>query len=136
MNSWWVPALACFLLWGVSRFFPKLAVNHIDPNSALTAEIAGELLVVLVVLANVGFRTTFDLKGTSYALLAGIFGGLGVYAYLLGAQRGNVSQLVAVSALYPVVTVLLGLFLLGEAVTTKQIVGMVFAFLAILLVAT
>ena len=136
MNSWVLPALGCFMMWGLSRFFPKVATQYIDPRSAFFFEVTGEALVALAILASIGFKPSWHVKGVGFALVAGLFGGLGVYFYLLGAQRGNVSQLVVVSAMYPVITVLLGLFLLGETVTVKQAIGMVFALIAIVLVVT
>jgi transporter family protein len=136
MSAWVWAGLACCAMWGLSRFFPKLATQHIDPQSAFAFEVAGEAIIAVAILAGAGFRPNLQLRGVSYALLAGVFGGLGVYAYLLGAQRGHVSQLVIVSALYPVITVLLGVLVLGEPFSARQLAGLVLALAAILLVAT
>lgn len=135
MNTWLLPALGCLAFWGLSRFFPKLATQHIDAKSALIFEATGEFMVAIGVLVLIGFKPSFDLKGTSFAFTAGLLGALGVYCYLLAAQRGNVTQLVAVSALYPVITVLLGFFVLGETVSIRQGVGMCLSLIAIVLVA-
>ena len=135
-KTWLLPALACMVAWGISRFFPKLATNHIDPKSAFFYEVCGEVLVVLCLFLSLGFKPTFELRGSSFALLAGIFGGLGVYWYLLAAQRGTVSQLVSVTAMYPVLTVLLGVFLLNEPITGKQMAGLGMAVGAVILVAS
>ncbi|MFT5064159.1 MAG: transporter family protein [Gammaproteobacteria bacterium] len=136
-QSWLFPALLCVAAWGVSRLFPKLATNHIDPKSALTFEVIGEVLVVIFILGSAGFgKLMFDLKGTSYAVLAGLFGGAGVYWYLVAADRGNVSQLVGVTALYPVITVILGVLVLNEPLTAKQIIGVGLAVVAVYLVSS
>ena len=136
-SSWLVPALLCMAAWGVSRLFPKLATNHIDPKSALTFEVLGEVLVVAFILTSAGFsKLVFDAKGTSFALLAGIFGGAGVYWYLIAADRGNVSQLVGVTALYPVITVVLGVLVLNEPLTVKQMLGVGLAVVAVYLVSS
>lgn len=128
--------MACLAFWGVSRFFPKLATHHLDAKSALVFEIAGELVVAIAVLASLGFKPSFDLRGASYAMTGGMLGAMGVYAYLVAAQRGQVSQLVVLTALYPVITVILGVLVLGESMNFKQGLGMVLGLLAILLVAT
>lgn len=135
-SSWLIPALLCMAAWGLSRFFPKLATNHLDPKSAFMYEVMGEVLVAIAILIAVGFRPAFQLKGASFALMAGITGGLGVYWYLQAAQRGNVSQLVGITALYPVITVILGVFLLNEPLTAKQVAGVALAVLAVILVST
>lgn len=123
--------------WGVSRLFPKLATNHIDPKSALFFEVLGEVIAVAVILLALGAsRPELHLKGSSYALLAGLFGAAGVYWYLVAADRGNVSQLVGVTALYPVITVLLGVLVLNEPLTAKQIAGVVLAVVAVVLVSS
>lgn len=136
MNTWILPAVLCMAAWGFSRLFPKMATNSLDPKSAMIYEVMGEMLVAFFVLASLGFRPAFDLKGSGYAMLAGILGAIGVYFYLVAADRGNVSQLVAVTALYPVITVLLGVFVLNETVSLKEGIGMVLALIAILLVVT
>lgn len=136
-QSWLIPALLCMAAWGVSRLFPKLATNHIDPKSALAYEVLGEVIAVLLILATLGFvKPMFDFKGSSFAVLAGLFGGAGVYWYLLAADRGNVSQLVGVTALYPVITVLLGVLVLNEPLTAKQIAGVGLAVTAVWLVSS
>lgn len=123
--------------WGVSRLFPKLATNHIDPKSALAFEVLGEVIAVLVILAALGFsKPMFHIKGSSYAILAGLFGGAGVYWYLLAADRGNVSQLVGITALYPVITVMLGVLVLNEPLTAKQVAGVGLAVLAVWMVSS
>lgn len=88
------------------------------------------------ILLLVGFKPAFNVKGGGFALLAGMFGALGVYAYLLAADRGNVSQLVGITALYPVITVLLGVLVLNEPLTVKQMLGVGLAVLAIYLVSS
>ena len=99
-------------------------------------EIVGEVIVAGAILLLVGFKPVFNLKGGGFALLAGMFGALGVYAYLLAADRGNVSQLVGITALYPVITVLLGVLVLNEPLTMKQIVGVGLAVVAVYLVSS
>lgn len=134
--SWLLPALLCMAAWGVSRFFPKLATNHLDPKSAFMYEVMGEVLVAAALLLAMGFKPVFNVKGFSFAMMAGVLGGLGVYWFLLAAQRGNVSQLVGVTALYPIITVILGVFLLNEPLTAKQMAGVALAVVAVILVST
>ena len=119
------------LAWGLSRVFPKLATNHIDAKSAFFFEVSGEVLVAIIVLGAVGFRPTLHVKGSSFAMAAGILGALGVYWYLLAAERGNVSQVVMVTALYPVITVGLGFLVLGETISLREGLGMLLALVAI-----
>lgn len=136
-QSWLIPALLCMAAWGVSRLFPKLATNHIDPKSALAFEVIGEVIAVVVILTALGFtKPVFHMKGASFAVLAGLFGGMGVYWYLVAADRGNVSQLVGITALYPVITVLLGVLVLNEPLTAKQVSGVALAVLAVYLVSS
>lgn len=135
-NYWLLPAVGCLIAWGISRFFPKLATNHIDPKSAFIYEVSGEMLVAFAMLAYLGFRPAFDIKGSGFAIAAGIFGAVGVYLFLLAAQRGNVSQIVTVTAFYPIITVALGFFLLDEPLTIKQMVGIALAMVAVVLVST
>lgn len=135
-THWLIPAIICLIAWGFSRFFPKLATNHIDARSAFIYEVSGELVIFVAMLAYLGFRPAFEFKGAGFAFLAGITGAIGVFMYLVAAERGNASQLVTVSALYPIITVLLGVFLLNEPLTAKQVVGIIMALFAVVLVAS
>ena len=77
MGSWLAFALIALFLYGFWGFLPKIAVTHICPKSALVYEVAGGLLIGLIVLAWTGFRPEYNIKGVSAAFFTGVTGILG-----------------------------------------------------------
>lgn len=133
MENWLIHAFAALVIYGLWGFFPKLAVTYINPASALIYEVAGAMLVGLACLLWVGFQPESHPKGILFAVLTGVTGMLGTLFFFAAASRGKISVVVSMTALYPLITILLAMFFLHEPVTAKQILGMLFAVAAILL---
>jgi transporter family protein len=132
-HNWFVSALLALIIYGFWGFFPKLAVSYISPQSALVYQVAGGMLVGALALFLVGFRPESHPLGVLFAILTGITGVLGTLFYYAAASRGNISIVVSMTALYPLITICLAFFILHEPLTFKQIIGMVFATVAIIL---
>jgi transporter family protein len=136
MSSWLpaaIGAMFCFGLWG---FFPKLAVLYLDPRSALVYQTMGGLLVGLVVLASLKFAPDYHPRGVLFAVLTGLAGVAGTLCFMAAAARGRISLVVSLTALYPLITIVLAALFLKEPLTLKHLAGMVCAVLAILLLST
>ena len=129
---WTLLAMVTFGAWG---FFPKLAVIYITPQSALIYQVIGGLLVGIVGLAMIKFKPETHPLGIIYALLTGITGVLGTLFYYAAASKGQISIVVSLTALYPLITILLAVIFLHETLVLKQIIGLCFAVAAILLLA-
>lgn len=158
---WIVYCLLCLTMWGLWGFFPKLAQQHflkVEPDKSLVGlnaavyQVVGSAalflpiaLIAVTVKAFVpGFFSRFDLanprllwevRGVQYAMLAGITAALGGIFYQFAIGGKNVSIVVVITALYPLVTILLGWRLLGEHIQTRQWIGIVLALIAMALVA-
>lgn len=135
VENWFVFALIALVLWGFWGFFPKLATNYINPKSVLIYEVAGVLIVGLIVLYTMGFKPETNAKGVLFGVLTGIAGLVGTLFFLFAISRGKASVVVTMTALYPLITIFLSFFVLNESITVKQGVGMVFALLAVVLLA-
>lgn len=158
---WMLFCLLCLVLWGLWGFFPKLAVRQLgevaanDVSASISAAVyqgAGSFLLLLPV-AIVGLalmkyypnalatfklpevRLVWETKGATYAALAGITVSIGGLLYVLAASTANVSVVVTITALYPIVTILLGWQVLHEQILPRQWVGIVLALIAMALVA-
>ena len=136
MDNWLFTALLALLIYGFWGFFPKLAVTYINPQSALIFEVAGALLVGLIALGFSNFQPQTHLKGVLFAMLTGIAGMTGTFFFFAAASRGRISIVVSLTALYPLITILLAAVFLREPVTAKQGLGMLFALLAIALLSS
>lgn len=136
MTHWLPAALMALLSFGLWGFFTKLAILHIDSKSALVFQTAGVLVVGMIVLAMLNFKPATDIKGLTYGLLTGLAYGIGCLFYFIAADKGKIMTVVTLTALYPLVTIVLSYLLLQEAVTLKQCLGIVFALIAIFLMST
>lgn len=133
MQAWFIFAIAAVLLWGVWGLFAKLSANYLSPSSVMVFSGIGSVLVTIGVLAFLNFRPGLDTKGIGLALVAGVLGTLATLLFLYAISRGKASVVVPMTALYPLVTIVLSLLILREPVTLKQGLGIGFALVALLL---
>ena len=133
MNNWLAPAVTALIIYGFWGFFPKLAVTYINPLSALIYQIAGAIAVGILGLFLLGFQPETHPKGILFAVLTGIAGMLGTLFYFTAASRGKISVVVSMTALYPLITIVLAAVFLREPISLTQIFGMIFAVIAIIL---
>jgi transporter family protein len=133
MNSWFLWTILAMITFGAWGFFPKLAVSYINPQSALIYQVIGGLLVGIITLAMVNFKPEMHPMGILYGLLTGITGVLGTLFYYFAASKGQIAIVVSLTALYPLITILLAIIFLNETLVLKQYVGLGFALAAIVL---
>jgi transporter family protein len=58
---------------------------------------------------------------------------LGTLFFFAAASRGKISVVVSMTALYPLITIMLAAIFLREPITAKQVMGMLCAVAAIML---
>jgi transporter family protein len=130
-----VYALTAFLLWGVWGLLGKLASRTLGHRQLVFASLAGYLLVFIVVAARGWGKGVFSggNPGLWLALATGLCSGVAYLFFYLAIARGEASRIVTITALYPVVTVLLAFLVLGEAVSLRKIAGLLFAIAGLVL---
>ncbi len=131
MTQWLPAALLALISFGLWGLFTKLAIVYIDSKSALVFQTVGVVLVGLVTMSMLNFKPATDIKGLSFGLLTGIAYGVGCLFYFIAADKGKIITVVTLTALYPLVTIILSYFLFREAVSFKQWIGIFFALAAI-----
>ncbi|MGQ0658507.1 MAG: EamA family transporter [Chromatiales bacterium] len=136
MANWLAPALLSALFYGLWSFFPKITLKYVGVYSAIIYEVAGALIVGVIVLSAGNHKLDVDARGMLFGGLAGFCALAGGFSYLIAAERGNIALVATVSALYPIVTLLLAALLLGEVVTLRQGIGIALALVAIYLVSS
>ena len=136
MRAWLLPTLLTLITWGLWAFLPKLAAQHIDPQSSIIYQVLGGLLVGVVVLVSLKFQVQYNTPGFTLSLAIGILGFFGAFMYLIAVSRGPISLVAPITALYPMLTILLGLIVLGETITAKQAVGIGLSLVAIYLISS
>jgi len=136
MGNWFIFGLLTLLLWGVWGFLPKLATRYIDPLSVLVFQTVGSILVTIVILATIGFKPELHTKGVILAIVTGITGTLGAVCFLYSITKGKASVVVTMTALYPIITIMLSFLILKESITIKQGIAIILALTAMVLFAS
>lgn len=135
MKPWLPPTLGAFVLWGLWSFIPKITTRYITPKSAILFEVVGGIAVAAVVLISIKFRPDIHPVGVALALSTGILGFSGALLFLYAASKGPISLVTVLSALYPVITLLLSTTILKEAVSMKQWLGIALGLVSMILIA-
>ena len=133
----WLPAtLGTFVAWGFWGFLPKLTTGYIGPRSAIVFEVFGGILVGIGALYSLGFRPELVPKGIALGTTTGVLGFLGGLGFLYAVSKGPVTPVVALTGLYPALSIILALLILHEPIALKQGIGIVLALIAMFLIAT
>jgi len=136
---WLFWSLVTIVLWGTWGLVSKIASDGVDAymNQLLfTVGIAPLLIFVSwkVRKGVAGENREGRNRGIFWAFLTGILGGAGNMAYFEAMVKGGKASVVTpVTALFPMVTVLLALIFLKERLGRLQWIGLGLAFVAIYL---
>jgi len=135
MRAWIFPATATIIFWGLFGFIPKITTRYIGPTSAIVYGAFAGVPVALIIIAIMRFQLDTEPRGVILAGITGVLGMLGALGYLVAVSRGPVSLISPITALYPVITILLAMVFLGETLVLRQWVGIGMALAAVLLIA-
>ena len=136
MKQWLLPTFGAFVLWGLWSFIPKITTKYISPKSAILFEVLGGMLIAIIVLFSLKFKPDIHPKGVLLAITTGILGFAGALCFLYAASKGPISLIAVLSALYPVIAIVLAMIFLNESISIKQGLGIVLGLGAMILVTT
>lgn len=136
MKQWLLPTFGAFVLWGLWSFIPKITTKYISPKSAILFEVLGGMLIAIIVLFSLKFKPDIHPKGVLLAITTGILGFAGALCFLYAASKGPISLIALLSALYPVIAIVLAMIFLNESISIKQGLGIVLGLGAMILIAT
>jgi len=139
LPRWLLWSLATIVLWGTWGLVSKVASAGVDAYSNQLLYTAGILPLLSFVAWTVhrskaGEKSERLAAGVFWAFLTGILGGVGNIAFFEALVKGGKASVVApVTALFPMVTVVLALVFLKERLGRVQWMGLGLAFVAIYL---
>ena len=127
MDIWVFYACVATLCWGVVGLLQKLGANRISSRSLLIWLVVG-FAAMLPLLWRDGAITGLGWRVSLIGLLGGAANGLGSWALFEALERGaKASVAVPLTALYPLVTIVLARIFLAETLTFRQWVGIALA---------
>jgi len=120
-------ALITALCWGVAPLLEKVVLERVEPLIVVFFRCILLLSILFVFLFwkgklySLGQVDSFSLF---YIVLGGIFSAvIGQITYFYALQNGEASQVIPLVCIYPLITVLLAAFFLGEQFTLAKVVG-------------
>jgi transporter family protein len=121
--------IATVLCWGLTPIIEKIGLTKVSPIVGVTIRsitITVILVVVTILTGDIKDIINTDVKSISLFSLSGILAGLlGMWTYYQILKIGATSKIVPLAATYPLVTAMLSILILGEAVTLPRIIGTV-----------
>ncbi len=130
METWILLAIATLVIWGFWGFFSKLAVKHLKPRHALIYEIIGEGVIAIIVYLLLRPSLPESLKYSSVGVIAGAAMITGMLTFFYALKKWKSSVVVPLTALYPVVAIILGVIILKESASITQGIGILVALTA------
>ena len=126
------------LLWGTTPLFEKIGLRDVEPLTGIlirSAAITVILLVVYIFSGRIHELTKVSLKNYTLFTASGVMAGLvGMWTYFYLLKSGMTSKIVPIAASYPLITAILSIAILGEAMTLQRIIGIIMTIAGIILV--
>jgi transporter family protein len=131
----WFSALV-LITWGIVGLLQKLSTNEISAESALIWLVAGFILLTPVFYPGKALFS-YSSRSLTYILVSAALNAIGAWALLAAMKNGGKASIVVpLTALYPLVVVLTAPIILHESINVLQVLGVICALVAVLLLST
>jgi bacterial/archaeal transporter family protein len=124
----WLYILACIAAWGAAAVLMKVTATHVGPFTSVVGNALGSAVIAMTILPRAQLSLTWPFAA---AVIVGILFPLGNFCFYRLTQTGDVSRFAPVTALYVIVPIICGVWLLGETLTGRKIAGVALALAAL-----
>jgi transporter family protein len=129
--GWLGYSLLALGLWGVWGFLSKVAARQLPPQAVYLLAVCGHAAVISYLWIGGGTAIPRQPGGVAAALGAGLFMAGGLLFFFKGLAEGEAAVVVPLTALYPLVTVILSWAVLQESLTPRHLAGVALAMTAV-----
>ncbi|MCX5749706.1 MAG: EamA family transporter [Candidatus Saganbacteria bacterium] len=134
MSSFWLAIMAA-VIWGFVPLLEKIGLGKIEPLVGLFYRSCGVLigLVILVLffLKPAEIRSV-DLRSALLVMTGGFLASfVATILFYHALKWGEMSRIVPISGSYPLITFVLGIFLLGESFSLLKLLGVILAVIGV-----
>lgn len=129
-------ALLGMVSWGLWAVFAEFATRELAPEVAMIVSYLTGVGIAAVYLFSKGVSPQPSTAGIGYALVGGLFSGVGAVSYYAALRSGTAAVATTITALYFVVAAIIGIVFLGESVGTRDLAGIALAVGAVVLIAS
>lgn len=131
--GWLGLTIAAILLWGLYGIAFKRASDHLSAVAGQLLSTVGLLLPALFLIGSVA-RERRSVAGLFIGFVSGLCGALGNFALLVALREsGKAAIIFPLTALYPLITVVIAVLFMRERARRVQVIGIVLAIIAVLL---
>lgn len=135
MHNWFLLTMVSLALFGLTGVTQKLSTNHISfEMSFIYFSIAVTVVSLLVIVFEPLSWRSLGPGIFALAALGGLLNGLGALTSFAALEKGGkASVVIPIINLFPLVTVIGAWLFMGEALTGRQVWGLVLAFGSVVL---
>jgi len=134
IKDWRLLIMIYIVMTGVWGVLIKVTSNYLNPYTMSFVTLTSAWITVgVIAFSRLSWQPAF---GIAMAIVCGCLGGACVLLFYYILKMAPASIVIPLSSLYVVVTVILSLLFLGEPVTVKKIIGIIFGLMAIRLLTT
>ena len=134
MHLWLAFSIAALILWGVTGVTQKLATNRISSERSFLWFCWAMVALSAAVLAVTRPHWKLGTLVVVCSIAGGALNGLGAWTSFRALESGGKASIViSLISLYPLLTVVLAVLLLGERLAPMQIAGAIIAIVAAVL---
>jgi transporter family protein len=133
--AWMIPSLCALFFWGLWGFLPKVALQTLPPHGVTFYESLGNFIITLPLLVYFRFRLEKNATGIKISALTGALTVIYITLCYYALRLGPVSVIITLTAMYPVVSVLLAWGFLKEKISPARWAAIIMAMGAVYLLA-
>lgn len=122
MIDWLLPSVGFVLLEGLLGITTKFALRGIGWQEMILWAAAVYAVVGIVLIVGGGFTLPLT-AGAGWAAISGLFAAGGLILFFVALRGGPASQVVPVTAAYPVASTVFAALLLAEEIDLLRVVG-------------
>lgn len=123
--NYWIYVVGAMVMWGIWGFLPKLATQRLSYRDATIWEWVGMVVLVLPCFLLASGKPATGNGAFWIPMATGLCGLTGALLYYkaMSLSGDHTVNVIMVSALYPVISILLAFAILGQSITAGQYVG-------------
>lgn len=136
MQTWLILGVVALVFWGISGVTQKLSTNYISFERSFVWFALAFFGLSLAIAFTVSLDWHLTPSLVALAALGGLLNGLGALTSFAALEHGGkASVVIPLISLYPLLTIAGAWLVLGEHLTGRQVLGVVCALVAVVLLA-
>lgn len=126
-TRWIWLAVGALVAWGFWSFLPKLALQTMSPHSVIFYESLGNMIIAIPIFFILRGRLVRSRLGISISAFASVLTVSAFLLYFFALHHGPVATVVTLTAMYPIVVLIMARVFLKEKLNRVQMLSVAMA---------